>query len=432
MSPIIRPLAAAALLAVVATPAQATTYVWYMTCTEDQVSNSGVGDGSTDSTAVGDAYLRHDTLTGRFSYEIEWDGLEGLLSAIHVHGPAAPLANNMQHIFNIYTDASDVIAAGVDRTTDRIYGFDELAQLILDSSGPHNEVNALSYMVDELAYVNIHSELWPMGEIRCHFALSSTLVDTEQTKGQQKCTTGMHKAGLKVAKAQSKQIASCIKTAGTDGPTGSEACILADPKNKIAGARTKTSEFFGASCSGGNLPAYGVSDANTVSSFSALSERSVAHDLFSLDLDTGLAGPGETAACQAAAYKAAAKCSDAWRKDFVSCAKSDLSGKVGLTVVDGYGLAKCIGSDRKGKASKACDPVAGKVRAAIDKGCVDAGVDLAVAFPGCGEAAAADVAACVDRAALCRVCEAISIGGTLNVSCDQVDDGIENGSCSGV
>lgn len=432
MSPIIRPLAAAALLATLATPAHATTVVWNMACTEDQVSNSGVGDGSTDSTAVGNAHLRHDSLTGRLSYDIEWNGLEGLLSAIHVHGPAAPLANNMQHIFNVYSEATDVIAAGVDRTTGGIYGFDELTQLIFDSAGPHNEVNALAYMVDEMAYVNIHSETWPMGEIRCHFVLADTLVDTEQTKGQQKCTNDMHKAGQKVAKAQSKQVASCIKTAGVDGPTGSEACILTDPKNKIAGAGTKTTDAFAASCSGGNLPAYGVTDAATVNTASALSEQSFAHDLFTFDLDTGLAGPGETAACQAAAYKAAAKCSATWRKDFASCAKSDLAGKVGLTVVDDYGLRKCIGSDRKGKAAKACDPAAGKVRAAIEKRCVEPGVDLAVAFPGCGEAAAADVAACIERAALCRVCEAVGAGGSLDTVCDEIDDGIVNGSCSGI
>jgi hypothetical protein len=422
-------LAVSALLTVLgfAANAGATTYVWDMNCSEDQVSNSGAGDGSTDSTATGHAELRYDTLTERLSYEIEWNGLVGLLSAIHVHGPAAPLANNMLHLFNVYTAEPDVIASGVDRTSGTVYAGDELVALILASGGAHSPDIALQMMIDEMAYVNIHSTMWPMGEIRCHLVLTDTFTGTEQTKAQQKCTNSLRKGTRKVAGAQAKRVASCVKEAGKNGPVGSETCVATDVGGKIGAVAAKTTAAFMKLCAGASLPAYGVTDDATVNAVSIAKDIDLAHDVFGVDLDVGLAGPGDVAKCQSAVFGAIRKCQDAKLRAYAGCTKSDLAGKVGLTVVDEYGLERCLAIDRKGKVAKACDPVSGKIRTLLDKKC--AAIDLSVAFPGCALVDAESSATCLDQAVACRTCVAANAGDAIAVDCDRFDDGAVNASC---
>jgi hypothetical protein len=48
----------------IGTSAWADTYMWEMDASEDQVNNSGVGDGSTDSAATGHVVMDYDTGPG--------------------------------------------------------------------------------------------------------------------------------------------------------------------------------------------------------------------------------------------------------------------------------------------------------------------------------------------------------------------------------
>ena len=151
--------------------AQAGTYVWDMDATEAQVNNCTVppavacaGDGSTDSAATGHATLTYDTDTGVMSYTVDWNNLEALLSAIHIHGPASPAQSVMPHLFNIFTVEADVIAAGVNRTTDTVSDGADFETLSATSGLSRNAV--LEHMLDDQGYVNIHSLDFPAGEIR--------------------------------------------------------------------------------------------------------------------------------------------------------------------------------------------------------------------------------------------------------------------------
>jgi len=417
--------------------AHADTYVWDMLCSEDQISNSGVGDGSTDSTATGTANVRYDTATQRLMYDVSWNGLESLLEKIHVHGPALLGASNPNHVFDVFSDLDDITAAGVDRTTDSIKVTDSFFNIIVNSGGvglPTIEDNA-QVMIDEMAYVNIHTTVWPGGEIRCQFVQDQLLVGTEQSKDQQKCTNSMDKGLSKVSAAQGKHICGCIK----DHTKGKLGGLLSDcvstPASKVGDAQAKVSADFTKRCTGNDkngdpkFPAYGVtSDANVNNGGEAMS-TGVTTAIFGGDLDTGVddGSNPDTGKCQSATIKASKKCLDTLVKEFDKCVKGDLKGKVGLTIADEFGIEECVGRDLKGKIAKACDADTGKVRSTLDKKC--GGVDLVSAFSGCGVADAASTAQCIDAQARCLTCAVLNGVSGISVDCDLFDDGQANTSC---
>jgi len=432
-------------LALCAVPisAGAVTYVFENSCSEDQVNNSGVGDGSTDSAATGFAHVRvsddkpSKPVDGseRVYYDVSWNGLETLLQKIHVHGPAPAGSSNPGHVFDVFSDEDEILAAGVDQTTDSIQRIESLFQLMLESGGLTTGVPAdhLQFMLDGEAYVNVHTVMWPGGEIRCQLNLINTA--DGQTKDQQKCTNAMIKGVSKVSGAHGKQVCSCIKDQTKDKLTVTvEACIV--PGAKVGTQQTKVSDDFTKRCTGQDkdgidrLPGYGVSDDTTVNAAGTAKDADLMHAIFGPDLDVAIAGAGDpvTGSCQVATAKAAKKCQTTKLKEYAKCIKSDLRGKVGVEIIDDLGFEICMGEDRKGKIAKACDPVTGKLRGAIDKSCASA--DLATSLAGCGEAAAADAAACVDARVECEVCLALNATNAVANDCDLFDDGVANASCS--
>lgn len=101
-------------------------------------ANAGAGTGSLAS-GWGTMFL--DDVTNDFSWEISWSGLQAAVTAAHFHGPALPNQN-----------------AGVQVTIDV-------------SSNPSSGNTVLtaqqaSDLMNSLWYVNIHSSMFPAGEIR--------------------------------------------------------------------------------------------------------------------------------------------------------------------------------------------------------------------------------------------------------------------------
>ena len=95
----------------------------------------------TASSATGSATMTYDDISGLFSWDIMWSGLEGAITVAHFHGPALPGQNaGVQVPIGILTSpsiGSAVITAG--QASDLLAG---------------------------LWYINIHSSLEPGGEIR--------------------------------------------------------------------------------------------------------------------------------------------------------------------------------------------------------------------------------------------------------------------------
>lgn len=418
------------------TEAEADTYVWSMACSEDQVSNSGIGDGSTGSSATGSAYVRYDTATERLLYDVRWNGLEGTLEKIHVHGPALLGASNMNHVFDVFSNVDEILEAGVNRTTGNTDRTDLFAQIISESGGvglPTVDDN-VQVMIDELAYVNIHTDLWPSGEIRCQFVLTEILSGTEQSAPQRKCTGSMMKGLSKVSDAQSKYNVDCVSRSvkGSLSGTAAECLVAVDPK--VTETQGKLTADYTKKCTGNDkdgaarYPTYGVSDASIINNAGADGASGLTAAIFNgvfATIDDGTnASVGQ---CQRAAVRSAKKCQDVHLKEHAKCVKGNLKGKFGLTISDDFGIEECIGFDRKGKITAACDADASEIRRSLEKRCI--GVDLATALPGCGNSTVADTAQCIDTLTRCEVCQAANAANNVAVDCDEFDDGESNTSC---
>lgn len=103
----------------------------------------GIQSG-TGSPATGFASMTYDNVTGAFNWNIAWTGLTGNVTVAHFHGPALPGQN-----------------AGVQVDWGSISG------LTSPSVGAAN-ITAMqgNDLLAGLWYINIHSSLFPGGEIR--------------------------------------------------------------------------------------------------------------------------------------------------------------------------------------------------------------------------------------------------------------------------
>jgi len=119
-------------------------------------ADAGQGTGST---ATGQASMTLDLDTNEFCMDVSFDGLLGTQTVQHVHGPATPTAN-----------------AGVLFGIPGPGSFSGFCTILSD---PHEQI-----IRDGLAYINIHSNRNPGGEIRGRIlpaTVSPTMVYTEDT-----------------------------------------------------------------------------------------------------------------------------------------------------------------------------------------------------------------------------------------------------------
>jgi len=280
------------------------------------------------------------------------------------------------------------------------------------------------------------------------------------TKDQQKCVNGLNKDLLKIDKTVSKQITGCLKNHAKGAPLNKtnpaidtlEECVDDDPKGKILNGQTKAGTAFTKNCTppptgkldDGFFPAFGATDATTVGDAATEKGRTLVHDVFGPDLDTGVlvtqSVDSDKAACQTAVWKAAVKCQQTKLKEFVKCKKDGFKGKTppGLLMSADDLRDLCLGTgtsgqpDAKGKIAKKCaDPEKGIHKDMLKK-CVDKGLDPSELFPPCADADPLTVSLCIEAAVECAVCVALNTADDLTRDCDSFDDGVVNGSCAGV
>ncbi len=432
-------------LLLIPSSAAAQTYVWDMGASEDQVNNSGVGDGSTDSAATGHANISYDHTTGLISYTIDWTGLEGLLSAIHLHGPATASQSVMPHLWNVFTAEADVLASGVNRTTDSYSDTVALTAVVPGTPSLVAPIN-LQHMIDGLGYVNIHSNIWPMGEIRANLVLVTENVPV--TSDHEKCIQKMQRQLEKLTRAVERRVYNCLRLTAKGLLLGSvETCIAAEDPKTTATVTSATNVFEGA-CSGFDnvgylrFPAFGTGQVDEIRTAAEERDLDLTRGMLGPDLDVGLileATDRDASQCQQLVIRKAQKCEATMLKAFRRCSTLGFKGTDGpggadLPFDDATDQALCAGDDPRGKIAKKCDTSVGKldpIRKAITTRCVDDGVDILAAFPACGTSDGEVLHGCVLASARCATCTAINTASEdLALDCDTFDDGASNASCS--
>jgi hypothetical protein len=365
--------------------AAADLVAWAGAISEDQIKNGPEVDGSTDSTATGNFRIVYNTKRDDFSYEIEWNGLLNDLTKLHIHCPADATMSTPDHCVDIFNDPSEVtpspdpVTGGVDVDTT----FED--QLAVGAPSFTKDV-ALGHMMNELAYINVHTVGFPMGEIRGNLVLSDAV----------------------------------------------EACLLADSQGKVAKAVEKLNVTIADKCDG-TLPPFGVEAPDFVTAASQAAQDAsigMTHALFGPNVDAALAdstGDKVTSKCQTGTMKKAGKCGSTIAKAFTSCAIGGLKGKKSVTVVDEDSLAACIGKDAKGKIAKACGAEDGTLGKFVAKKCTG---DLAAIFPGPGVADVASLTAAVETSYKCEACKATNAAYALSEDCDFADNGLLDTSCN--
>jgi len=232
---------------------------------------------------------------------------------------------------------------------------------------------------------------------------------------QAKCVTTLHKDGVKTAGVYAKQLAACFSGALKGKVADLPACVASDPGENVTKALAKGDKNAIKRCS--LIPVFFGAPASfddTISEAALVHTAGLVGELFG---DTpALAGTDAGKLCQSATLKATQKLDAAYAKSFTKCVKTTLK-----TGTDSDALRPCLAPD----LTKELAIFGAGVTAAC------AGVSPATALPGaCSAASDATVAACLATRVRCRACRQHSTFAALDSDCDDVDDGIDNDSCS--
>lgn len=152
------------LLIVFSSGVLAETLVWSFPINEQSIRNGPEEDGSTNSPGSGQGHVELDLTTNIVSYDLSWDGLIGGLTKLHIHGPASSETSNPQHIIEIFGPPE--VPSELATTSGRVVDSFELQTLEQPGFDPLPPDAIVDAMISGQAYLNVHTTVFGMGEIR--------------------------------------------------------------------------------------------------------------------------------------------------------------------------------------------------------------------------------------------------------------------------
>jgi cysteine-rich repeat protein len=255
----------------------------------------------------------------------------------------------------------------------------------------------------------------------------SATCDTEGAldKDAQACVNVTNKNAVKLVATVGKLATTCVTAASKGNEPDPDACLANDEKGTVAKAAAKLAGDDAKKCASG--AAFGYTSAATAAASSDAGMRALVHDVYGPTL-TGVIGTAGVGKCQVAVLSSLQKILKAKTNLFLTCKKNGLKGKPQLFQSSGD-LESCFDpliDDTAGMIAKAVT----SLQETVEKKC--AAVPFASGFPGtcAGAGDAAALAACIDRRVECRTCQVFNGVDGLARSCDLVDDGTANASCS--
>ena len=158
---------------------QSDVIVWAFDHSGDQVRNNPPPDGPTDSTGSGRGSFRYELASETLFYTITWADLQAELNKLHVHGPAGPDENNPNHLFEIYNELGDVPEEmRFEGSVTSQISLDAAATACTSEAGSQTMAapGTLPCLLENRAYVNVHTEAFSMGEIRGNVVTQPPLI----------------------------------------------------------------------------------------------------------------------------------------------------------------------------------------------------------------------------------------------------------------
>jgi hypothetical protein len=252
------------------------------------------------------------------------------------------------------------------------------------------------------------------------------------SKKKARCIRKLNAGLVRVAEAAGAELRECVADWAAGESTGPASACAAGIEGapKVEKRVTRLEKQEARQCLAlGSPPPFGANPADEVAAAGLEERTALLGDLFEGDLDGVLASDSDAPAdarCQRALLAATDRCGSEALEAFEHCKAKGLK----LRRIGGVDdLATCLDQALAGKRQKRCGPDGSKLSKALARRCDETGTDLAVLFPGCGEAAPEDLVACVAERLRCRTCRAVDRADALGADCDLFDDASDDGSC---
>jgi cysteine-rich repeat protein len=238
-----------------------------------------------------------------------------------------------------------------------------------------------------------------------------------QTKGQQGCINGINANFLGVAKAQDKNLSSCLKAVAS-GKAALGDCLGVDPKGKVAAAKAKTSKTDLKKCVAPNVPTFAYTGDDVTNAAGDAAPLTSALIVFGNPPNVATTAADKAGAgCQAEVMKRSAKLIETWISEANKAKKTALKGsKTTAAVPNAVALATAV--DTAIGASAAITKGENGVNSGLAKKCADADVPNIADLFDCGGAATSNaLALCVIAGAKDEACKAFEIADDLALDC---------------
>ena len=251
------------------------------------------------------------------------------------------------------------------------------------------------------------------------------LVSTEERK----CIDEINKGGRKISQVQNKAFQGCIKLYQKDIlPQTLAECLPEGFPPKVTLNVEKVEAKADKVC-GGVPPSFGGSSIDGQTDVAIQASFDLLEDLFGpAPIEAAVSTTDATAKCQQTMLKDLHKCHDTRLKTYRKCVLDGLKfgsiqDEIGMELLC---LQAADQTEPRGKIAANCSS---KPTGHVSGRCLNQGVALDTAFPGCNTTDGANLVSCMDAAARCRLCNFAVEVNNLLTDCDEYDDGSENLSC---